>query len=352
MIMEFFMQPVTSLSAKARAKRLRHGLGVSALTLALFASQSGPAFATIDNTATANGTPASGTLTAPSDSESVTVAPAGPQLTIVSTVIDAPNATTVTDGADPDSIVAGGDTITIRYTIQNTGNVSINTVTPSSPTTTFNLVNGTATLSGYTLVSTSDTVNSTGATLLPGESGIWTATYTMSAIDTYRAAGIVAATGDALIHTTSATGSPVTGPTPALNVVVIDNTAETQIPSNPAMTIVKSHSFTTDTGTTGEADVGDVIRYRYEVTNTGNVTITGVTIADVHEGTPVQTLPTRLVAQETIAAASGGYDGPLAPTLTSTTGTANDGTWATLRPGARVIFFYDHTVNQTEFNSQ
>jgi uncharacterized repeat protein (TIGR01451 family) len=339
------MQTNTSLSGKGRAMRFSHGLGVSAVTLALFVSQAGPAFAAITNTATPNGTPASGTLpTPPTSTVNVTVAPAGPVLTMVSVVIDAPNATTVQDGTDGDTIVAGGDTITYRYTVRNDGNVTINSVVPTNGGTTFNLTNGTGTFTGFTLVSTTN-ATSTGSQLLPGESGVWTATYQMSAIDTYRASGIAAATGDALIHTASATGTPVTGTLGA----VANDTAETQIPANPLFTITKTSSFTTDTGTTGQADVGDVIRYRYEVSNVGNVTINNVTVGDNHEGAA---LPAGTVAQETIAGASGGFDGPLAPTLTSTDTTANNGTWSVLRPGARIVFFYDHTVTLTEFNNQ
>ncbi len=44
-----------------------------------------PAFATIDNTATATGTPAAGTLTDPTDTENVDVEDAAPELTTVKT---------------------------------------------------------------------------------------------------------------------------------------------------------------------------------------------------------------------------------------------------------------------------
>jgi uncharacterized repeat protein (TIGR01451 family) len=342
------MQSETSLSGRRRIARFSHGLGVSALTLALFASQAGPAFAAIENTATPLGTPASGTLpTPPTSSVSVPVATANPLLTMVSVAVDAPNATTVQDGPDTDSIVAGGDTITYRYTIRNDGNVTINAVAPVNLGTTFNLTAGTGTFTGYTLISTTN-VASTGAQLLPGESGTWTATYLLSAVDTYRAAGISAATGDALIHTARATGNPVSGSLPT----VVSMTTETQIPSNPQFTIAKSSAFTTDTGTLLSADVGDVIRYKYVVTNSGNVTITNVRVDDTHESVALPNTPTRSVRQETIATIDGGSEGPLAPTLVSTDdGTANNGTWGTLRPGATIVFYYDHTVTQSEFDN-
>jgi uncharacterized repeat protein (TIGR01451 family) len=335
------MQRKTSLSARSRDKRLWHGLGVSALSLAIFASQAGPALAAIDNTATPSGTPASGTLpTPPTSSVSVPVAPATPTLTVAKSV-----PANVTD-TNADGIVGPGDTITYTYVITNTGNVTINTVSPVDAGPTFNTLPRTGAALSFTLVSTTN-VASTGAQLLPAESGTWTAVYTLTAVDAYRAAGLLAASTTAVENSATATGAPVSGTLGA----VAPSTAETQIPANPRFSIVKSFTFTTDTGTAGQADVGDVIRYRYEVNNTGNVTINNVAVTDVHEGVTLSGQP----LGETIAVLQGGFDGPLAsasPAVPSTDAVANNGVWSVLRPGARIVFFYDHTVTQTEFNNQ
>ena len=324
-----------SISLKTRGGPigLARGLGASALTLALFSSQVAPAYAAITNTATANGTPASGTLVAPSASASVPVATGAPTLTIVKSA-GAP----VEVGSD--AVINAGDTILYTYVITNSGNVSINTVTPVDVGPKFNTLNGTGTLGGFTLISTTNG-SSTGATLLPGESGTWTALYTLSAVDAYRAAGITVAGGNAVENSATATGNPATG---TLG-VVSPSTAEVAIPADPKLAIAKNRTITTDNGSAGVADVGDVITYTYVVQNTGNVTITGLSIADIHEGAPLASPPNG----ETLTS-----DGPLAsatPSQVSTDATANNAVWSTIRPGATVTFTYVHTVTQAEVDA-
>jgi uncharacterized repeat protein (TIGR01451 family) len=167
-----------SLGARSSHIRLLRNMGASALALAIFASQSGLALAAIDNTATANGTPASGTLVPPSDTVSVPVAPAAPSLTVAKTA--AAPVETGTDG-----VINAGDTITYSYTVTNTGNVTINSVAPVDTGPTFNNIAGTGTLGAFTPAS---------ANLAPGASQVFTAVYTLSNLDAYRAAGIPAST--------------------------------------------------------------------------------------------------------------------------------------------------------------
>ena len=53
------------------------------------------------------------------------------------------------------------------------------------------------------------------------------------------------------------------------------------VPQVPTLTIVKSGTLDTDVaGPTDRADAGDTITYTFVVTNTGNVTLTGVTVTD------------------------------------------------------------------------
>jgi uncharacterized repeat protein (TIGR01451 family) len=322
-----------SLKAGDKPIGLARGLGASALTLALFAGQVAPAFATIDNTATANGTPAAGTLIAPTDTVNVPVVSGAPTLTLTKSA-GAP----VEVGTD--GVINAGDTILYTYIVTNSGNVTINSVVPVDTGPTFNSLPKTGTLGSFTLVSTTNGA-STGSTLLPGESGTYTALYTLSAVDAYRAAGITVAGGNAVENSATATGTPTTGTlgtvTPA--------TAEVAIPANPKLFIDKVGVITTDNGSSGVADVGDIITYTYTVVNTGNVTISGLSINDIHEGVALSGQP----KGETLTS-----DGPLAtasPAVPSVDSVSNNAVYTTVRPGATITFTYVHTVTQAEVDA-
>jgi uncharacterized repeat protein (TIGR01451 family) len=318
-----------SLKSRGSPIGLTRGLGASAVALALFASQTGPAFAAIDNTATANGTPASGTLVAPSATATVPVSPAGPKLSVVKTA-----AAPVEVGTD--GVINAGDTITFTYVVTNTGNVTINGVAPVDVGPTFNTIAGTGTLGAFTLVSTTN-IATAGSTLAVNESGTFTAVYTLSAVDAYRAAGIPLS-GTPVQNSATASGSPVSGTLAA----VTPSVAKTTIPANPKLSIAKTRVFTTDNGTLGSADVGDVITYTYVVQNTGNVTITSLSINDIHEGVALSGQP----AGETLTS-----DGPLAPGTVSSDSVSNNAVYSTIRPGATVTFTYVHTVTQAEVDA-
>lgn len=322
-----------SLTKRGHLFGVSRGLGVSALTLALFASQVGTAYAAIDNTATANGTPAAGTLVPPTDSVSVPVATGTPTLTVAKT-----GAAPVEVGTD--GVINAGDTITYTYVVTNSGNVSISSVAPVDTGPTFNNLAGTGSLSSFTLVSTTNGASS-GATLLPNESGTFTAIYTLSAVDAYRAAGITVAGGDAVENSATATGTPATG---TLGTVA-PSTAEVAIPANPKLSIDKVAVITTDNGSTGVADVGDVITYTYTVVNTGNVVISSLSINDIHEGSALSGEP----SGETLTS-----DGPLAaasPAAVSSDSVTDNAVYTTVQPGATVTFTYVHTVTQAEVDA-
>jgi hypothetical protein len=324
-----------SLKSRGSPFGLIRGLGVSGLALALFVSQSGIANATIDNTATANGTPTGGTLTPPTATVNVPVAPSAPTLTVAKTAAAPVDVNT-------DGVIKANDTITYTYTITNTGNVTINSVTPVEVGVglgeKFNNIAGTGSLSAFTLVSTTNGATA-GATLAPAESGTWTAVYTLSDLDAFRAAGINPATGQAAENTARATGTPVTGVLAAVTPV----TAEVAIPANPKLSISKVHAFTTDVAPLTQANVGDVILYTYTIVNTGNVTINSLSINDIHEGAA---LGAGLPGNEALTT-----DGPLAPGTVSSDALANNGVFSVVRPGATITFTYSHTVTQAEVDA-
>ena len=99
------------------------------------------------------------------------------------------------------------------------------------------------------------------------------------------------------------------------------NVATTTITRTPAIAIDKTFIITTDNGTPGSADPGDIITYNYAVTNTGNVTLSNVSVADVHSGSGAPPVP--------------------APA-----------TVATLAPAATTNFSATYQVTQTDVDNQ
>ena len=112
----------------------------------------------------------------------------------------------------------------------------------------------------------------------------------------------------------------------------------------PAITVAKTASFavpsTDDLNGNGLADPGDKITYVYTVTNSGNVTVKNVGIADTHDG--VGTAPAIVVPTSVTTDAGSMPAGTLndSSDLTNTT----DALWGTLGPGDVIKFQSTYTV--------
>ena len=194
----------------------------------------------LKNSATATANPPTGvsgpTVSPPSTANVPTAA--APALTLAKT-------------ASPATVNAAGQTITYSFVITNTGNV-----TETNATVVEGKFTGTGTLSSVSCPAGA-------ASLAPGDQVTCTATYTVTQADID--AGTLSNTATA--HATPPTGTP--GPTvsPASTVVVNE-------PATAALSVVKTASPTTVNA------AGDKVTYSFAVTNTGNVTIDGVTIND------------------------------------------------------------------------
>ncbi len=300
----------------ARLRRSR--LLTSGAAILAFAGGIQPAFAAIDNTATVSGTYNAAPVPTAQDGESVPVA--APNQVLTATKSGVINNTVVGD-----TDIEAGDTITYTVNIKNDGNVTMTGVTPADLGVTFNAVASSGTMGSFAPAS---------ATLAPGADQDFVVTYTLSAADIANAAAVT----DGVSNDANAGG---TGPGGATT----SNTANEllTIPADPELAIVKTSSITTDNGTVGSADFGDVITYTYTVTNTGNVPITAVSVADDHEGAvlPVGALTSPWNEVETTPA-----------TLANSSDAGPDGVWDTLGAGGVVTFTYVHTVTQTEFDNQ
>jgi uncharacterized repeat protein (TIGR01451 family) len=279
-------------------------LATTCLSAALAVSSVSASYAALSNTATATGTPAAGTLTDPTDTLNIPVQLAAPGYTVVKSVVSmTSSAGAVTSQTD------GGDTITYSYTVDNTGNVSLSNVALTDPGVSFNGGAANALTTGPTLVS-----GDTDADNVLDTSEVWTysATYVLEQTDVNAAAGVTGGVS----NTVSATADNPQGTPVPPTVAGSTLTATTTIPAAPALTIDK----TADTA--GPLTVGQVVNYTYLVTNTGNVTISGVNVSETAfngTGTPVPS-----------------------PTTTGST---------TLDPGGTVTFTASYTVTQADIDT-
>ncbi|WP_206677697.1 DUF7507 domain-containing protein [Winogradskyella eckloniae] len=157
--------------------------------------------------------------------------------------------------------VGEGDTITYTFTLTNTGNVSINTITIND-----DLLGGDIT-SSLTLTGDTNADN----LLDPTETWVFTApdyTITQANVDAGNITNNVTANGLQPDGTTTVV---------ATDTYIIDaNNTEVTLCNDGGINIVKSASSST-TGCVGE---GDTITYTFTLTNTGNVSINTITIND------------------------------------------------------------------------
>ncbi len=162
-------------------------------------------------------------------------------------------ALTLVKSASLGAFSAAGTPVTYSYLIANTGNVTLHGVTIADP------MPG---LSG---------ISCTRALLRPGTFESCTATYTTTQADVDRGS---------ITNTGTASGTPPSGPP-------ISQPSSVTIPGTqlPAIALVKSADISTF------AAVGTPVNYSYLVTNTGNVTLTALAVADPMPGLSPVTCP-------------------------------------------------------------
>ncbi|MDH3294837.1 MAG: hypothetical protein OER95_11020, partial [Acidimicrobiia bacterium] len=230
----------------------------------------------IDNTATVDATDATGDPLSASDAETVVVTQA-PSATL---------AKSLDNNADEDGsgTVSPGDTLTYSFVAANDGNVTLTDVAVTDPM---------AGLSALTCSLASP------ATLAPGEVMTCSATYVVTQADVD--AGVIQNT--ATLAGSDPAGSPVAdlSDDPA---DPTDNDSDGDgdpddptvvvLPQVPDISITKTVGLPIDTNGDGlVGGVGDEISYAFAVTNSGNVTITDVSVDDPLAsvvGGPIDTL--------------------------------------------------------------
>ncbi|MEY2850115.1 MAG: hypothetical protein RI885_2782 [Actinomycetota bacterium] len=197
----------------------------------------------VDNTATVSGaTPAGATV--------LSAAP----LVSVPTDVAAPSLTTTKSGAVTAGTGTAGSTVTYTFAVTNTGNVTLR------------LVAITDALPGVSRPVVS--FPGTSGILAPGGTATGTATYTITQADVDRGFVVNTATGLG----TAPDGTVVDDPS--------DPSTVATAPAAPS--IVTTHTAALAAGDTGV--VGDVVDYTFRISNGGNVTLTGVTLANTVPG--------------------------------------------------------------------
>ncbi|MCS3444218.1 DUF11 domain-containing protein, partial [Microbacterium phyllosphaerae] len=196
----------------------------------------------VRNTASVSGRPPTGAVVSATSTEAV-----------VSTSAAAP-ALTVTKSADTAAGTRVGDVITYTITATNSGNQTLTGVTLSDP------------LAGLSALSVT----------WPGASGVLTPGQTATARATYVITQADVNSGSIRNRASAAATAPGGGAVNASSPDVVTPTAA----AAPRLTLDKTASLAP--GATGRA--GDVVTYSFTVRNAGNVTLTGVGIADALPG--------------------------------------------------------------------
>jgi len=162
------------------------------------------------------------------------------------------------------------DLITYTYTVTNNGLITIDNVSVSDVHSgdgnLSTISNETITVNSNGLSNDSPTPNGIIDSLAPGDTATFEATYTINQNDINA--------GTDITNTATATGDPK-------RETLIDPTANATVeltPRTASMTLTKTPSISSD------AKPGDVINYTYTVNNTGNTTITGLSVSDDHDG--------------------------------------------------------------------
>ena len=215
-----------------------------------------------------------------------------------------------------------GDIITYSILVQNTGAVTLTSITVSDTLTDANSRTLSLT-SGPTFTSSSS--GSTQGTLKPGEFATYTATYTISLIaaETGSIINFVTVTGSSPGNTNdvgdiSDDGDDTDGNT-------LNDPTVTEIIANKILKVTKTASVN-DLNNNSVNDTGDSILYTILIHNQGNVTLTSLTLSDTLTDANSSTL--NLVA---------------GPTFSSSSSGSSEGT---LKPGEIATYTASYTITQ------
>lgn len=119
---------------------------------------------------------------------------------------------------------------------------------------------------------------------------------------------------------------------------VVSNTATVNVDVAPALPALEVTKIATPDNNVA---AGTTVTYTYTVRNSGNQTLTNVSLNDVHTGSGTAPEPTNEILTTDANAAND-----------STDGTANDGVWSTLAPGDVITLTSTYTITQTDVDTR
>ncbi|MFT4299604.1 MAG: hypothetical protein QM597_08225 [Aeromicrobium sp.] len=195
----------------------------------------------VDNSAMATGsTPGGDSVVSDPDTTTTTTMPAQPRLLVEKTAD--------LDDVNGNGVADAGETISYSFEVSNTGNLTITDVSVADER-----------VSG---------LDPTGFTLEPGENQTVTADpYTVTEADVL--AGDIH--NSATATGTSSGGDPVESP---------ESTTTTPTPPVTPKLLIEKTAVLDDADESGTADAGETITYSFVVTNTGNVTVSDISVDD------------------------------------------------------------------------
>jgi len=315
---------------------LKNKLSVSVIAIAMAFGVVAPSYATIDNTVTVTGTAPGGVADAVTDSatETVDVEDDAPGVTVGKT------GAITTDG-DGDGLADEGDVITYTYTIENTGNTTLESVDVTDTH------DGSGTLATPTFSSWTNQASSpaaattdTSITMLPDAIAVFTTTYTVTAADILANGG--GATPDGSLSNSAVINAEYNdGTNPPTPVPSPPSVVDVPLDAPQSLNVTKVAYEGGLGGTVAAADrpAGTVITYVYTITNDGSVPISDISVVDTHKGVVGALTP----AFSSFTTNNGDGVG----TLSSNTGNTID----VLYPGDVAVYTVDYTITQTDVDT-
>ncbi len=211
-------------------------------------------------------------------------------------------------GGDEGGRMAGGTAARSlsgdQLTLEN-GDSTLCTIINDDMPATLQLVKTVDNTGGGTAVATDWTLSAAGPTAISGAGGVLATPVDAGVYTLSETTGPAAYTAGLwqCSNGVAVAGSQISLAIGQSTVCTIVNT----FAASPAITTTKTAALTTDNGALGQADAGDVITYTVTAQNTGNVTLTSVSVIDSFMGGPATALsctPTTLLPGETATCVS------------------------------------------------